>query len=142
MQNILDYFTWRGDLSFTQDGVNEVDNLIMSSLAYLNFDGIISPPSVPQTLSLSEVAECAMKHKDRFAALDHIPFFKQIPSLLYKAAESPRYCDITLSSYMNIIDHQQSGQFSAVVFSINPNLHFIAFRGLMTPSPAGKRISR
>ncbi|NLE09566.1 MAG: hypothetical protein GX631_09975, partial [Dehalococcoidales bacterium] len=44
MQNILDYITWRGDLRFPRDKFNEVDNLILSSLAYLDFDGIVPPP--------------------------------------------------------------------------------------------------
>ena len=38
MNNIMDYLDWRGDIGFDQDGLNEVDNLIFSMVAYLNFD--------------------------------------------------------------------------------------------------------
>lgn len=38
MNNIMDYLDWRGDISFDQDGINEVDNLIFSMVSYLNFD--------------------------------------------------------------------------------------------------------
>ena len=27
--NVLDYLNWRGDLTFAQDGFNEVDNLVL-----------------------------------------------------------------------------------------------------------------
>ena len=41
MQNILDYLDWWGDISFTTDGFNEVDNLIMSVLSCVEFEGNI-----------------------------------------------------------------------------------------------------
>ena len=41
MSNMLDYLKWRGDLSFSQDPFNEVDNLVFSILCYNDFDGIV-----------------------------------------------------------------------------------------------------
>ena len=35
--DVFDYLDWRGDLSFEQSGFNEVDGLILSILAYLDF---------------------------------------------------------------------------------------------------------
>ena len=35
--NVFDYLTWRGDIPFTFDGVNEVDALIFTILAYLDY---------------------------------------------------------------------------------------------------------
>ncbi len=40
-----------------------------------------------------------------------------------------RYRDIELSGYVDQVDHEQSKQFSATVFSINSKQHYIAFRG-------------
>ena len=34
---VFDYLRWRGDLTFAQDGFNEVDNLVLCIIAYLNF---------------------------------------------------------------------------------------------------------
>ena len=36
MYNIIDYIKWRGDIPFSQVGLNEVDNLIFSKLVYLD----------------------------------------------------------------------------------------------------------
>ena len=41
MANIIDYIKWRGDLKFTNDAFNEVDNVILAELAYINFSGIV-----------------------------------------------------------------------------------------------------
>ena len=40
MGNIMDYISWRGDLSFEQSQFNEVDNLILACFSYVNLDGI------------------------------------------------------------------------------------------------------
>ena len=34
---VFDYLRWRGDLTFAQDGFNEVDNLVLCIITYLNF---------------------------------------------------------------------------------------------------------
>ena len=38
--NIFDYIEWRGDLSFQQSAFNEIDGLILSIFAYLDFSCI------------------------------------------------------------------------------------------------------
>ena len=128
MHNILDYLEWRGDLSFARDGFNEVDNLIMSILAYMKFDGFVPSPG-SGSITLAEVAEIFKKSVEDIAILVNNMFLKQIPDLFVQAAQSVRYRDIELSGYVNQIDHELSKQFCAVVFSINSKLHFIAFRG-------------
>ena len=40
MGNIMDYLKWRGDLTFSQDAFNEVDNLLLSYVAYVNLEGL------------------------------------------------------------------------------------------------------
>ena len=42
MANIFDYLTWRADVPMSLDPFNEVDNLVLSQLAYTNFSGIVS----------------------------------------------------------------------------------------------------
>ena len=42
MSNIIDYIKWRGDLTFSQDPFNEIDNLILSQLVYVELNNIVS----------------------------------------------------------------------------------------------------
>ena len=53
MANIMDYLEWRGDLTFAQSPFNEVDNLILSELVYVEFAGIVPSPGKG-----SQWAEC------------------------------------------------------------------------------------
>lgn len=129
MANILDYLDWRGDLSFARDGFNEVDNLILSVLAYVEYEGLVAETVGGTRTPLSDAAEYYKNYKFRSPAFYENPFFKQIPQLLQKAAETERFRGIELSGYVNKIDHENSNQFSALVFSIGPGLYFIAFRG-------------
>ena len=41
MASILDYLDWRGDITFAERPFNEVDNLLLAELSYLDFDGIV-----------------------------------------------------------------------------------------------------
>ena len=34
---VMDYLRWRGDLPFCRDGFNEVDNLVLCIISYINF---------------------------------------------------------------------------------------------------------
>jgi hypothetical protein len=126
MQNIFNYLEWRGDLSFPRDKFNEVDNLIMAVLVYLEFDGIVPAEAQNSPISLAEAAE---QLKNKPFVCNSNPFFSKIPDFFRKTAKSARYRDLKVSSYVNQINHEQSLQFSAAVFSINAEEHYIGFRG-------------
>lgn len=40
MANMMDYLDWRGDLTFTASGFNEVDNLLLRSWYILRLTGL------------------------------------------------------------------------------------------------------
>ena len=42
MNNIIDYIDWRGDLTFKYSPMNEVDAVILSQIAYIDFTEIVS----------------------------------------------------------------------------------------------------
>ena len=37
---VSDYLRWRGDLTFAQDGFNEVDNLLLCIISYIKLENI------------------------------------------------------------------------------------------------------
>ena len=41
MSNVSDYLKWRGDLDFSQAPFNDVDNLILAQIAYVDFTDIV-----------------------------------------------------------------------------------------------------
>ena len=44
MSNVSDYLKWRGDLDFSQAPFNDVDNLILAQIAYVDFTDIVPAP--------------------------------------------------------------------------------------------------
>ena len=57
MANILDYLDWRGDLTLEQAPFNEVDNLILAELAFVDFGGIVPAPGEGGSVMLHNAAE-------------------------------------------------------------------------------------
>lgn len=51
----MDYLKWRGDLTFSQDAFNEVDNLLLSFVAYVNLEGL-SVGAGEEQVTLEEVS--------------------------------------------------------------------------------------
>ncbi len=129
MANILDYLEWRGDLSFTGDGFNEVDNLILSNLSYLRLDGIVSHEADGRGMTLSQLADHLSISQVKPSEYVSYYYPERIAELLAKAAKTNRFQNIKLSGYVNQVDYEISKQFSAIVFSMEGNEHFIAFRG-------------
>ena len=128
MSNMLDYLKWRGDLSFSQDPFNEVDNLVFSILCYNDFDGIVPNLGENSSIKLCEAAELFKEKKSTDAIID-LPFLKEIPNLLEQAAKTERFKNIELFNYIDKVDLESVKQFSAVVFRITDYLHIIAYRG-------------
>jgi hypothetical protein len=126
MPNVFDYLKWRGDLRFEQDGFNEVDNLILATLSYMDFGGIVPGPASDAAVPLHKAAALVREmNKTRTAG----PFLSRFPALLEKAVVTNRYRDVALSRYVNEVDEEKPNQFSALVFSLNDRAHYIAFRG-------------
>lgn len=127
MANVFDYITWRGDITMLQDGLNEVDALIFSRLAYLPFDGIVNE-DLSVSVSLQDAAE-------KVAFSNYTAPYKYLDDdekLLNTISKAPRYKDIKISGYIHLVDQQAEEQFSAIVFRITENLAFVAFRGTDT----------
>ncbi|MBQ8344831.1 MAG: DUF2974 domain-containing protein [Clostridia bacterium] len=129
MATVFDYLDWRGDLSFTQSDVNEVDNLIFSLLCYLPFDEILTPHTDKRPLSLLAVARQYLRaYRDRPTKLGLI-LPPQTVTLLAKAAKCPRFAKVRMRSYVNDLSPEEERQFSAVTYLLDNGKSFVAFRG-------------
>ena len=52
---ILDYISWRGDLSFDVDKVNEIDMVALSFVPLLDLEGIAPKLNSEETITLKEL---------------------------------------------------------------------------------------
>lgn len=126
MSNVFDYLKWRGDLSFDQDGFNEVDNLIFAGLSYIDYEGVVPKGTCTRGVKLVQAAK-QLKAASRLELKGL--FLTRYPELLIQAARSVRFRDVFLTCYTSEADESVPNQFSAIVFSINSREHYIAFRG-------------
>lgn len=126
MANILDYLDWRGDLLLTERGFNEVDNLLLAELCYLDF-GRIVPPEFDETIALPE----AMARYDALRADETMGVLvpDTIPLLGRKMAASARFAAMRLCGYVSRLDEQTQTQFSALTFLLPDETAYVAFRG-------------
>lgn len=121
---LFDYLAWRGDLPMDRDPLNEVDGLILTRLSYLPFDGLISSDITPkQTLRDAAVKLLARPEQLERALCD------EDRQLLEIAKNEPRFRLLPVSGFVNHIDEKTQTQFSAVTFTLEPGLCFIAYRG-------------
>ena len=56
MPDLMDYLEWRGDLTFTEAPICEVDNLIFCLLAYVDLGEIIPKKLQKRSITVREAA--------------------------------------------------------------------------------------
>lgn len=128
MGNIFDYLKWRGDLTFLQDGFNEIDNLLLSFLAYVNLDGL-SVGAGEAPITISELSRrFFVLHSEAELEADK-SFIRLAPYVLKQMAESKRYGTAMVSNYVNMVNSELELQFSAVELTLSDGSVNFCFRG-------------
>ncbi len=118
MANILDYLKWRGDLKLKHSKFNEIDNVILSSLAYYPFDNILKDNDM---LSIRKINKIFKKQEET----------KNDPGIefLDLMGKSKRFGKMKITDYVNKHDIKNEKQFSAMTILMPDNSMYVAFRG-------------
>lgn len=129
MANILDYLDWRGDLTFAQSPFNEVDNLLLSQLVYVDLAGIVPGPESREKIRIAEVSRIFFATHDEQKIMEKVSMTKTAMYVLKKMAESERYKDAMLGGYVNDISLEEQSQFAVVCAYLGDKSLFVAFSG-------------
>ncbi|MBU5480819.1 DUF2974 domain-containing protein [Blautia sp. MSJ-19] len=128
MGNIMDYLSWRGDLSFEQSAFNEVDNLILACLSYVNLDGI-SGVADSRGMELKKL----VKEFQKLHTLEELEadksFIRLAPFMMIKMAETNRFGNCVVRNYINEIITEQEQQFAALEVVLEDGTSYVSFRG-------------
>lgn len=130
MPNMHDYVEWRGDIPLSAMPMSDVDNLVLATLSFINFEGIISPSHDEEPVLLSAAAERFFGDEEK--ANENYGFLfptKDFMRLLSAAAASERFKNIGVSAYVNKIDYEGVEQFSATTFTLPDKSIYVAFKG-------------
>lgn len=130
MANLLDYLDWRGDLTMAQAPFNEVDNLILAELSFVDFGGIVPSPGEGESVPLAQAAE---RYFARFPEGEKIEMGvlvpDDIPVMLGKMAQSPRFSGLKLNCFADLLDNDNAVQFAALTIETGDGAVYLAFRG-------------
>lgn len=124
MNTLFDYLEWRGDLTFSQDPVHEVDGMILARLSYLPFDGLLSG-DFSKMVPLKEVARSLLSDR----AFSKRVLLDRDDELLAALSQSPRFENLLLAGYVNLVDPESQTQFAALTIKLSRDLFYVVFRG-------------
>lgn len=133
--NMIDYVKWRGDLSFKASPFNDIDAMILSQLAGIDYTGVVPGAATVKELDMKGLDKVPLSYVSKNTNIE-IPEAKVdlegTPSkakLLKAVGESVRYKDILMSGFVRDTNDVEVKQFSAVTFFLSKRRRFIAYRG-------------
>ena len=121
--NMLDYLGWMGNVSFREKELNEVDNLIFSTIVYLKMEDLISADG-SRTETIGELYK-----KCEELGTDTSHYACDPMKALKAAASSARFKDVRVKWYVSRFDTSRHMQFAAVTFVYDDEKAYVAFRG-------------
>ena len=128
MGNIMDYISWRGDLSFEQSQFNEVDNLILACFSYVNLDGI-SAVTKQKGIGLKKLTKEFMKLHTMKELEAYKSFIRLAPFMMMEMAKSVRFGKCVVRNYVNDIVTEAEQQFAAMEIVLEDGTSYVSFRG-------------
>lgn len=123
---IHSYLRERGDMSFAECPMNDVDSLVLCQFAYLKFDGLV--PGINENRPSVTLRELDMS-PDREGMFADERFAKDNRELFDEMLAGKRFGSMKLNCHINIIEKEWETQFSAVTFILDDGTIYIAFRG-------------
>ncbi len=133
MANMMDYLDWRGDLTFAQAPFNEVDNLLLTELVYVDFTGIVPALSYDaanqEAVFLKTASRLFWEQHTEDEILGHISMTKMAPFVMKRMAQTKRFANVCLSSYVKDISVEQQSQFCALCITLDDNSLFVSYSG-------------
>ena len=124
MDTILDYIRWRGDITFSVDGLREADALVLCMLSYYD----IKPMWADQ--------EGPIRLRDCRKLLDAGPVpvllvgrDKGYQEIFAQAVASRRFGELLISDYVDTVRDEPPLQFAALCFHDESGISFLAYRG-------------
>ena len=129
MANILDYLDWRGDLTLEDSPFNEVDNLLLAELSFLDLAGIVPDVGEGKSVDLREAVAAYFRHREGQDLSMGVLVPAQIPEMAEKMALSRRFSAMKLDCYRSCLDPQQEIQFAALTIDLGNGCLYLSFRG-------------
>ncbi len=128
MGDVRDYLEWRGDVTLAERPFNDVDNVIMASLSYLDLTGIAPGPGEGTRTVRSCLEELLAKAGD-----DLSPYVRSLATIdlrfVRALAASARFGGAAVRDYVDVVDPDRVLQFAALTVDLDDGNSLVSFRG-------------
>ena len=124
---LLDYLKWRNDVSFDVAEFNDIDNVILSCLAYIDFSEYFA--NFDDSYTLEEIFELFCKNHSLDEIRESKQFTERVALLLEEMVQADRFKGTKALYYAEDLDKEKIKQFAAVTFILPDGTNYISFRG-------------
>ena len=130
MGNLITYVQQYEAQIFQEKSVTDIDILVLTEIAYLPFDEIVSSSFEEKAaISLNQLGKEFEIIKEKEHENNPFMITKERIQLLDVVSKSQRYKDIKVFGFMNDIDDELTKQFAAVCYQWEEESRWIIFRG-------------
>lgn len=124
--DIINYIKKYGDKTFKDKPFNEVDNVILATLSYIDFDGIVEMNSFSKITLHAAAKQYFTKYNKKELAYNIMGVQAAI-KIFREMKNTERYQDLPLYNYVYKCD--ESKQFSALFIDLDDETTYISYEG-------------
>lgn len=121
MDNLLTYLKFRGDVSFKSFKFCELDGMLLSVIAGLDYDGLFEKREHISVLSNAYFEKNNKDYKD-----ERLSDKEEVLKLI---GTQKRFKNLYVEDYVKIIDKEKEMTFYAMTFSLSKFDYYVVFRG-------------
>ena len=124
---LMDYLEWRNDVSFRAAPFNEIDNVVLSYLAYADFGELLHEPK--RHVSIETCFKRFCEKHDLAEVRESKHFIERAPLLLEEMVRGARFRGTKVAHFREVFDKEKVQQFAALVFLLPDGTKYVSFRG-------------
>lgn len=125
MQSLLDYVALRKDIPCEMRAFNSVDLLVLTELAYVDWEGVLDQESY----TICEACQKYTKLHEHDDETKRYIYSVAIPKLVKALQDCPRYAQIKMKAYQVYYSEEEKIQFGALTFVMPDASLVFSFRG-------------
>ena len=124
---LMDYLKWRNDVSLRAAPFNEIDNVLLSYLAYADFGELLHEPK--RHVSIEICFKRFLEKHDPAEVRESKHFIERAPLLLEDMVCGARFRGTKVAHFREVFDKEKVQQFAALVFLLPNGSKYVSFRG-------------
>ena len=130
MADLYDYLDWRGDLSFSETPLNEVDALILAWLSYAQWNDAVPAPGCGEPILLRDAARAFLAGAPVIGEDDAYSITATASGAVVarQAAQTRRFGELKICGFVNEVVPEEQKQFCAVTL-LGEGFAYAAYRG-------------